>query len=147
MVSEAGATVTTEAADAYVAFWQALSADTLDGMDAVMAPGFRFVDPFNDVQGLEAVRRQFAHTYRRLQSVRITVHDRAVSGQTLFLRWTFAFRLRTGGRDWSLEGMSEVRFAPDGRALAHIDHWDAASQVYEYLPILGSLIRLIKRRM
>ena len=135
------------AADAYVAFWQALSADTLGGMDAVMAPDFRFADPFNDVRGLEAVRRQFAHTYRRLRDVEITVHDRAVSGPTLYLRWTFAFRLRPGGRTWSLEGMSEVRFGPDGKALAHIDHWDAAGQVYEHLPILGPLIRLIRRRM
>ena len=139
--------MTAEAADTYVAFWQALSAETLDGMDAVMAPAFRFVDPFNDVQGLEAVRQQFAHTYRRLRSVQITVHDRAVSGATLYLRWTFAFQMRAGGRRWSLEGMSEVRFGADGKALSHIDHWDAASQVYEHLPVLGTLIRLIKSRV
>ncbi len=139
--------VSAQAADAYVTFWQALSADTLDGMEAVMAPGFRFVDPFNDVQGLEAVRRQFAHTYRRLRGVQITVHDRAVSGPTLYLRWTFAFQLRAGGRNWSLEGMSEVRFDPDGKAVAHIDHWDAAGQVYAHLPVLGTLIRLVRRRM
>ena len=146
-MSDAQVAVTAEAADAYVAFWQALSADTLDGMDAVMAPDFRFVDPFNDVQGLEAVRRQFSHTYRRLHAVHITVHDRAVSGPTLYLRWTFAFQMRAGGRTWSLEGMSEVRFGADGRALSHIDHWDAAGQVYEHLPVLGTLIRLIRRRL
>ena len=146
-MSDAQVAVTAEAADAYVAFWQALSAETLDGMDAVMGPAFRFVDPFNDVQGLAAVRQQFAHTYRRLHTVRITVHDRAVSGPTLYLRWTFAFQLRAGGRNWSLEGMSEVRFGADGKALSHIDHWDAAGQVYEHLPVLGTLIRLIKRRV
>ena len=146
-MSDAQVAVTAETADAYAAFWQALSADTLDGMDAVMAPDFRFVDPFNDVQGLEAVRRQFAHTYRRLHAVHITVHDRAVSGPTLYLRWTFAFQMRAGGRNWSLEGMSEVRFGADGRALSHIDHWDAAGQVYEHLPVLGTLIRLIRRRL
>jgi hypothetical protein len=42
--------------------------------------------------------------------------------------------------------MSELRFAADGRVREHIDHWDAAAQVYERLPLIGGLMRLIRRR-
>jgi hypothetical protein len=43
--------------------------------------------------------------------------------------------------------MSEVAFGADGRALSHIDHWDAGGQFYARLPVLGTLIRLVKRRL
>ena len=43
--------------------------------------------------------------------------------------------------------MSEIRFAPDGRVRAHIDHWDASREVYRKLPVLGWLIGLVAARL
>ena len=40
-----------------------------------------------------------------------------------------------------------VKFAPDGRISEHIDHWDAAAQFYERIPVLGWLIRKVRRRL
>ncbi|WP_413888997.1 hypothetical protein [Candidatus Aalborgicola defluviihabitans] len=35
---------------------------------------------------------------------------------------------------------------PDGRILDHRDYWDAAEELYEKLPLLGGLMRWLKRR-
>ena len=43
--------------------------------------------------------------------------------------------------------MSEVTLAEDGRVLAHIDHWDPAAQLYERVPVLGAVLRMIRRRL
>jgi hypothetical protein len=75
------------------------------------------------------------------------VTDRATSGRTAYLRWTFAFRPKGRAAVWTIEGMSEVAFDADGRALSHVDHWDAGGQFYARLPVLGTLIRLVKRRL
>jgi len=40
---------------------------------------------------------------------------------------------------------THVRFASDGRVNFHRDHWDAAEEPYEKLPLLGSLMRALKR--
>ncbi len=45
-----------------------------------------------------------------------------------------------------IDGMSEIRFRADGRVAEHLDHWDAAEQLYERVPVLGTLIRLVKRK-
>ena len=37
--------------------------------------------------------------------------------------------------------------APTGRVVAHRDYWDAAEELYEKLPVLGALMRLLKRRL
>jgi hypothetical protein len=39
-----------------------------------------------------------------------------------------------------------LRFAPDGRIAMHRDYWDAAEELYEKLPLLGGLMRWLKRR-
>ena len=130
---------------AYVSALEGLTPETLPGWRALCAPAMRFRDPFNDVAGIDAAEAVFRKMFEDISQIRFRVSDSAVSGRTAYLRWRFAFRLR--GRDWTIDGMSEVVFDEDGRVVAHIDHWDAASQFYETIPLLGSLIRLVKRRL
>lgn len=131
---------------AYCAFWQGLSRDTLGTVDRFMAPDVRFRDPFNDVRGLDRVKALFAHLYAMLAEVGIEVEDVALSGRTAYLKWRFVYRLKSGQR-FDIEGMSEVRFGPDGKATAHLDHWDAASQFWERIPVIGFLLRQGKKRL
>jgi len=135
------------AVDRYVAFMQGLGPDALDRLDEGLTEDARFCDPFNDVTGLPAVRRVFAHTYRMLRDVEIEVTDRAITGDRCYLRWVFHYRMARSPRRWSVVGVSELHFAPDGRVSAHIDHWDAAGQIYEKLPVLGPILRRIRRRL
>lgn len=133
-------------ADAYCRFWQGLTADTLDGVDTFMAPEIRFRDPFNDVRGLDRVKALFAHLYSMLAEVSITVDDIALSGPVAYLKWRFVYRLKSGQR-FEIVGMSEVHFGPDGKATAHLDHWDAASQFWEQIPVIGFVLRQAKKRL
>jgi hypothetical protein len=43
--------------------------------------------------------------------------------------------------------MSEVQFDEAGSVRAHIDHWDAAGQLYEKLPVIGWILRRIRARL
>jgi hypothetical protein len=131
--------------DAYLAAFAAMGPDRLDVFDAVCDPDVRFVDPFNDVRGIERFKHVFRHMYATLDDPRFTVLDSAVGGTAGYIRWHFDFGLR--GRPMTIDGMSEVGFGPDGRVIAHIDHWDAGSQVYARVPVLGALIRWVRGRL
>jgi hypothetical protein len=37
-------------------------------------------------------------------------------------------------------------FAPDGRVIRHRDYWDAAQELYEKMPVIGGLMRWLRRR-
>ena len=136
-------------AAAYARFWEGLTAADLERLHTIMAADVRFRDPFNDVQGLERVRSIFAKMFRVLRDVHIEVTDTAVSAQNAvsYMRWTFRYRLRHSPRVWLLEGVTEVHFNDLGLVTAHLDHWDAAGQVYEKVPALGFLLRRIRRRL
>jgi steroid delta-isomerase len=113
---------------------------TLEQLSAVAVEDVRFSDPFNDVRGLQAVQRVLEHTRNHVSDVRFSVHDTAWSGNTAYVRWSMTGRVRVIG-EWCVEGVSEIRFADDGRVSCHIDHWDAASQFFARLPVIGWLLR------
>lgn len=133
------------ALDAYLAAFEAMGPERLDVFDGVCDPNVRFVDPFNDVRGLDRFKEVFRHMYATLEEPRFTVRDSAVGGDAGYIRWHFDFILR--GRVMTIEGMSEVAFGPDGRVTAHVDHWDAGAQVYARIPVLGGLIRWVRSRL
>lgn len=132
--------------DAYVVFWETVTPAALDRLDQVFAPDIRFQDPFNDSRGYDALRGVLMSMFRHLDEARFVVTRAADAGDGIWLlRWDFTCRFR--GRDWQLPGMSEVWLGDDGRATIHIDHWDSGTHFYARLPLLGGLIRLIRRRM
>jgi len=128
-----------------VAFFAALQPADLRRLDEVYADDARFKDPFNDVQGVAAIRRIFAHMFETLQSPRFTVLEAVTEGNQCFLTWDFSFS--TGGKAMTLHGASHLRFGADGRVVLHRDYWDAAEELYEKLPGLGMLMRWLKRRL
>lgn len=134
--------------EAYVAFWQGLSPDRLDELDGYYTPDVRFVDPFNDIRGLAGLRSVLTHMYQQCEHVAVTVDEINGRPPVVYLRWRFSFRLRGDRRDRSpIEGVSRVVFAPDGRVSEHIDYWDAAGQLYSQFPLVGGLMRWLRRRL
>jgi len=49
-------------------------------------------------------------------------------------------------RTQRIQGVSQLELAADGRISLHRDYWDAAEELYEKLPLLGALMRWLKRQ-
>lgn len=135
------------AARAYGAFHETLTPESLGELEALCAPDVRFVDPFNDLTGIQALRGIYEHMYEVLEEPVFGIEDIAVSGATAYIKWTFTARTKSGGGiPIHLIGMTETRFDAMGRVTAHIDHWDAAGQLYARLPVIGGIFRWLGRR-
>ena len=105
-----------------------------------------FEDPFNRVQGRVAIERVFAHGFRQCPNLRFTIDEVAgvPDAAIALIVWRFACQ-EAGGL--VLHGTSRVVFGADGLAQLHVDYWDPAAQLYERVPILGALMRFIRRRL
>jgi ketosteroid isomerase-like protein len=111
------------------------------------AANARFKDPFNDVQGVSAIEQVFAHMFESLHEPRFVVHEAIVQGDQCFLTWDFLFRFKRFRDDvQTVRGGSHLRFDAEGLVCLHRDYWDAAEELYEKLPIVGGLMRWLKRR-
>lgn len=129
-----------------VAFFEGLRPADLDRMGELYAPDAVFKDPFNEVRGLEAVRGIFRHMFDQLTDPRFTVLRALADGEQAFLVWHFEFVLR-GGRSLRIEGGSLIVFDADGRVCLHRDYWDAAEELYAQLPLIGPVMRALRRRL
>jgi len=68
-------------------------------------------------------------------------------GNGAFLTWDFGFEMKRWRQDERvIQGASHIRFATDGRVVYHRDYWDVAEELYEKLPVLGILMRWLKRQ-
>ena len=132
---------------AIVHFFEQLAPADLARMGEIYTPNARFKDPFNAVQGTEAIAEVFAHMFRSLDQPRFVVLEAVYQGERLFLSWDFVFRMRRFRTDEQrVHGGSLLTLAPDGRISNHRDYWDVAEELYEKLPVLGGLMRWLKRR-
>ena len=118
--------------------------DDLDRLPLLYADDAHFKDPFNDVRGLPAVRAIFEHMFASVDAPRFAVLTALAEGDQAFLTWDFHFATR--GRPMCIHGGTHLVFATDGRVALHRDYWDAAEELYEKLPVLGALMRWLKRR-
>ena len=130
-----------------VARFENLSVQDLSLLAEIYTPDARFKDPFNEVQGVAAIQRIFAHMFESLDGPRFVIRERIVQGEQCFLSWDFIFRMkRFSTEEQVIRGGSHLRLAADGRIAVHRDYWDAAEELYEKLPLLGALMRWLKRR-
>lgn len=135
-------------AAAYIRFYEALSPALLTNIKDVCHDEILFRDPFNETVGVDAYKALLQDMFRSAPDITFKVLHYAYDGDVCFLRWDSQATVKVLGKDpWSVKGMSELRFADDGRVISHIDHWDAASQFYERLPVIGGLLRIIRRRV
>lgn len=131
----------------FVAFFEQLKREDLPQLARFYADDIRFKDPFNEVVGVEAVAGIFRHMFDSLDDPRFIVRDVVVQGEQAFLAWDFVFRMRRFNRsEQRIRGGSHLRFGVDGRITEHRDYWDAAEELYEKLPVLGGLMRWLRRR-
>ena len=129
-------------------YFENLTPANVAQVGSLYAAQARFVDPFNDVVGLPAIEHIFAHMFEALEAPRFVVKERIVQGQQCFLTWDFQFRFKRfkQGEVQTIHGGSHLIFSEAGLVTLHRDYWDAAAELYEKLPLVGTLMRWLKRR-
>lgn len=134
-------------ARAYARAFEELTPGTLPNLARLWTEDVIFRDPFNDVRGIEASLAVYRHMYETTDDPRFQVLDVAASEAAAYLKWRMTFRPKGKPETWTIEGMSGLAFTEDGRVRSHIDHWDAAGELYEKVGGLGILMRWLKRRL
>lgn len=128
--------------ETYARFFETLTPHFEDrDFERLFAREAVFADPFQRVVGVDAIIAVFRHMYATLDDPRFEILETLGDEAKGYIRWRFFTD------DFWFEGVSHVRFDHEGKVLSHIDYWDAAANVYEKIPLLGSLLRLIKRRI
>jgi hypothetical protein len=124
---------------------QSLQGNRLTTLDEVLAPGVHFQDPLHPVTGADAMKQVFAALFETADDIVYVIDDAACSAGAAYFRWTLSARL--SDKPWVVTGVTRIAFDESGRVTDHVEYWDAASQLFERFPIIGSLLRYVRRRV
>ncbi len=129
----------------FVDFFTSMTPASVEQLHTVYTEEVLFKDPFNEVTGLLAVRKIFLEMFHQVDVPRFVVLLHGVTGDEGFITWEMHYRFKKEMQQQCIRGATHVQFAADGRISLHRDYWDAAEELYEKLPILGGLMRMLKR--
>lgn len=135
--------------DKYARFFETLNQNVpIDEYRRFFSSKTYFEDPFHKIQGDEKIYQIFQSMYRQLHEPWFEVIEAITcENSAAYFQWKLHYKLTQNSSEDSFVGVSRVEFDTDGMVVSHVDYWDASSNVYEKIPLLGSIMRLIKRRI
>jgi len=131
-----------------VSFFEGLNEDvSLEAFRTIYDDTVIFKDPFNEAKGINAVYRIFQEMYQSLDDPRFIIHEYVEQQDIAYVKWDFIFHFKGEQKESRFEGVSRLEMNAVGKIVSHVDFWDAAEYIYEKIPLLGSLLRFVKRRI
>ncbi len=134
--------------DRLVPFFEGMRPESIARLGEFYAVDVYFKDPFNEVRGLAQLQHVFSHMYVTLDQPRFVVTERVEGASQCFLTWNFEYRFKNSSKSdiQTIRGGSHLKLNEDGLIDYHRDYWDAAEELYEKLPLLGSLMRWLRKK-
>lgn len=131
----------------YSDYFENLTIDSLANLDRLVSSDIYFKDPFHEIRGIAAFREVFEDMFLKTKNPTFTVTSAASGTDVAFMQWRFDCtpRSRLAGRSLTFEGASTIRWNERGLICDHRDYWDAATGIYENLPLVGAVMRIVRK--
>lgn len=100
-------------------------------------------------QGSAEIEAYFLKTSETMKGYQVQIDDVFRSGDDHYVRWTMIFEAPALAKGEPIHsvGISQVRFANDGRVAFHQDFWDSGANIFGQAPVAGSIINFIRKRL
>lgn len=133
----------------FLTTYNILTSKNLHLLKEIYRSDIRFVDPAHEINGLDDLAEYFSVLYENLSSIDFAFHDIVKNDSSAYLQWemTFSHKKLSGGRPVVVNGTTFLQFDYDQMVYYHRDFFDLGVMLYERLPLLGRLVKIIKGRL
>lgn len=131
----------------FVDFHESCSLHTITRLEEIYTQDVEFICPLLHTQGVLALKTHMKSFLRDLDFYQRRHRDTLVGEHCAYLSWEmdYAHPRISGGRPVTVRGVSHLKYTT--RIYHQEDHFDLGALLYEQLPGLSSLTRLLKRRL
>jgi hypothetical protein len=134
-----------------IEFFQGLSLQRLDLVDAFYAADVRFEDPMVTLDGRDRMRAYYEQVYRNDPKLHWEFPEviGTPPSRSRALVWIMHMEVDglNQGRPISVPGVSRLVFDDDDRCAFHRDYFDMGAFVYENVPVLRNVIGYVKKKL
>ncbi len=127
-------------------WFESLSPQSLSQIEQFYEAEAYFKDPFNEVRDVARIQLIFQDMFTEFEQPRFVIQEQICDDdkRQSVLTWHFLFNWR--GKAWCIVGSSHLRFGSTGLVIYHRDYWDASEELYEKLPVIGFVLKALKKR-
>ena len=136
------------AVDHFIRIFDALDRDHISLVSELYTEDIEFIDPVHRLRGLAQVEDYFRRLYDGVDSCRFRWQDVVTSGNQACITWTMSMvhRRFRPGIEVTMPGISHLRL--EGTKVSrHQDYFDMGVLIYERIPLLGGILRSIKKKL
>jgi|AntRauTorcE11898_2_1112593.scaffolds.fasta_scaffold21088_2 limonene-1,2-epoxide hydrolase len=129
-------------------FYQKLDKNSTNSLDQYYAKQVSFTDPLHQVEGLEQLIAYFDRLYARVSEIGFEFSEPDIVGERVWCSWVMTYRHPriNSGDPVRVEGASRLDWQ-DNKVVCHRDFFDGGQMLWEQLPLLRSVIAVLKKRM
>lgn len=130
-------------------FFEKLSKDNMTLVDEFYHPEVDFTDPVGSIKGSKKIKAYYGSMYKNVKQINFKFNNFYESGNTVVAIWTMTLETEqlNSGIPFSVDGNSVIKFDDTGKAIYHRDYFDMGAFIYERLPVIGFVIKKIKKRL
>ncbi len=132
-------------------FFSSFAADRIDKLlTSTYASDIYFNDTLKAIRGIKDLAHYLKDSADAVQDCRVEVIEvtRTANNEHYF-RWKMMIRFKRfkKGQDTWTVGMSHLRFNADGLVVYHQDYWNATDGIFRHIPLLGTMINAVIKRL
>ncbi|AOW75517.1 transcriptional regulator [Colwellia sp. PAMC 20917] len=131
----------------FVNVYQTLSTDNLDLLSKIYHRDVIFIDPIHELKGFDNLFEYFQNLYQNLSTCDFVITNIIAEKDQAAIYWTMSYQhpKLNKGKLINVIGHSHIKGYED-KVIYHRDYLDLGAMLYEQLPVLGKLIKLIKQK-
>jgi len=107
----------------------------------------KFIDPLGEISGIDNIIRYYKNLYENVISIRFEpLNDFEKNNERVFVWQMHLKHKKVGDGDPIIvDGVSVFKYE-GGKVVYHRDYFDLGAMIYEKVPVLGSLIKWIRKK-
>lgn len=128
--------------------YQNLTKHNLKTLNDVYHESICFEDPLHKVEGINNFIAYFENLYTNVISCKFIINHSIETPTEAGVYWEMQYQhpKLNSGKTITVVGHSHLK-SKDDKIIYHRDYLDAGSMLYEQIPLLGSAVRFIKKRI
>jgi steroid delta-isomerase len=129
--------------DKFINLLKNYGADELQSLGTIYSNDVQYEDPINKGKNLTHLKLILEDLLKVFKGVRFESIHSAHTDEFAFVSWKMRYKFRN--KTYEIDGVSRLRFNGSGKITEHKDYWDASFPLYGTFPIIGSIMKLIKK--
>ena len=148
--TEASAPVRNEDLELFIKFLEGIGTPgSARAASELYSENIHFSDALILTEDKQVIVKHFSDLEAAGNQVKVTMHQKLISGNDVFLVWSMEARFTPIRKERISDslGVTHLRFDDNGRVILHQDFWDSTEGFFRHIPVLGSVVNSVKRRV